>query len=51
MSSPPVQERRTFVSKERQLEKLKVRFKTEGAVKSYGGDVCKKCHDDEPVFL
>lgn len=51
VSSSLVQERRMFVSKERQLEKLKVRFKTEGAVKSYGGDICKKCHDDEPVFL
>ncbi|KAK0206110.1 hypothetical protein DFS33DRAFT_1381226 [Desarmillaria ectypa] len=51
LSPPLVQERRTFVSKERQLEKLKVRFKTEGAGKSYGGDICKKCRDDESVFL
>ncbi len=46
-----VQERR-FVTKEQQLEKLKARLATEGsAIVPFAGDVCKKCRDDDAVFL
>ncbi|KAF9042556.1 hypothetical protein BDZ89DRAFT_1128469 [Hymenopellis radicata] len=46
-----VHERR-FVTKEQQLEKLKVRLATEGsAIVPFAGDVCKKCQDDDAVFL
>lgn len=48
----PLLGKRGFVSKERQLEKLKLRLQTEGsAVIPFAGDVCKRCGDDGAVYL
>lgn len=53
LSSPlVVEKKRGFVSKERQLEKLRIRLQTEGAaIIPFAGDVCKRCHEDDAVFL
>jgi hypothetical protein len=47
--SPPGER---YVTKERQLEKLKVRFEKEGsAIVPVAGNVCRRCNDDDAVFL